>query len=57
MCNLQYGYAPKGSSIVLYSHAKYRQQQFFVATEWPGGIYASPTLAGSRPGGIFFSFC
>ncbi|XP_032792755.1 sphingosine-1-phosphate lyase isoform X1 [Daphnia magna] len=48
----KYGYAPKGSSIILYSHPKYRQQQFFVATEWPGGIYASPTLAGSRPGGL-----
>nr|CAG4636968.1 EOG090X051L [Ceriodaphnia reticulata] len=48
----KYGYAPKGSSVILYSHPKYRQQQFFVATEWPGGIYASPTLAGSRPGGL-----
>lgn len=53
---LQYGYAPKGSSIILYSHPKYRQQQFFVATEWPGGIYASPTLAGSRPGGNVTSY-
>nr|CAG4647007.1 EOG090X051L [Megafenestra aurita] len=48
----KYGYAPKGTSVILYSHPKYRQQQFFVATEWPGGIYASPTLAGSRPGGL-----
>ncbi|XP_012618050.2 sphingosine-1-phosphate lyase 1 [Microcebus murinus] len=48
----KYGYAPKGSSVVLYSDKKYRSYQFFVATEWPGGIYASPTLAGSRPGGI-----
>jgi sphinganine-1-phosphate aldolase len=23
---------------------------FFVTTEWPGGIYASPGVAGSRPG-------
>ena len=42
--------------MILYSHPKYRQQQFFVATEWPGGIYASPTLAGSRPGGKLFHF-
>nr|CAG4648625.1 EOG090X051L [Polyphemus pediculus] len=48
----KYGYTPKGSSIILYSDPKYRQHQFFVATEWPGGIYASPTLAGSRPGGL-----
>lgn len=55
---LQYGYAPKGTSLIMYSEPKYRHQQFFVATEWPGGIYASPTLAGSRPGGdvlVFFS--
>lgn len=48
----QYGYAPKGSSVVLYSDKKYRNYQFFVATDWQGGIYASPTMAGSRPGGI-----
>ncbi|XP_045423953.1 sphingosine-1-phosphate lyase 1 isoform X3 [Lemur catta] len=48
----KYGYAPKGSSVVLYSDKKYRNYQFFVATDWPGGIYASPTVAGSRPGGI-----
>lgn len=48
----QYGYAPKGSSVVLYSDKKYRSYQFFVDTDWQGGIYASPTMAGSRPGGI-----
>uniref|UniRef100_A0A8D1HF19 Sphingosine-1-phosphate lyase 1 n=2 Tax=Sus scrofa TaxID=9823 RepID=A0A8D1HF19_PIG len=48
----KYGYAPKGSSVVLYSDKKYRNYQFFVATDWQGGIYASPTMAGSRPGGI-----
>lgn len=48
----KYGYAPKGSSIILYSDAMYRQYQFFVATEWSGGIYASPTFAGSRAGAL-----
>ncbi|XP_053438731.1 sphingosine-1-phosphate lyase 1 isoform X1 [Nycticebus coucang] len=48
----KYGYAPKGSSLVLYSDKKYRNYQFFVAPDWQGGIYASPTIAGSRPGGI-----
>lgn len=48
----KYGYAPKGSSVVLYSEKKYRSYQFFVATDWQGGLYASPTIAGSRPGGI-----
>lgn len=48
----QYGYAPKGSSVLLYSDKKYRNYQFFICTDWQGGIYASPSIAGSRPGGI-----
>lgn len=48
----QYGYAPKGSSVILYSDKKYRHYQYFVAPDWQGGIYASPSMAGSRPGGI-----
>ncbi|XP_028324859.1 sphingosine-1-phosphate lyase 1 isoform X2 [Gouania willdenowi] len=48
----KYGYAPKGSSVILYSDTKYRQYQYFVAPDWQGGIYASPSIAGSRPGGI-----
>ncbi|XP_040033711.2 sphingosine-1-phosphate lyase 1 isoform X2 [Gasterosteus aculeatus] len=48
----KYGYAPKGSSVILYSDTKYRHYQYFVAPDWQGGIYASPSVAGSRPGGI-----
>uniref|UniRef100_A0AAR2LWV8 sphinganine-1-phosphate aldolase n=1 Tax=Pygocentrus nattereri TaxID=42514 RepID=A0AAR2LWV8_PYGNA len=48
----KYGYAPKGSSVVLYRDKKYRHYQYFVAPDWQGGIYASPSMAGSRPGGI-----
>ncbi|KAF4105800.1 sphingosine-1-phosphate lyase 1 [Onychostoma macrolepis] len=48
----KYGYAPKGSSVVLYSDKKFRHYQYFVAPDWQGGIYASPSIAGSRPGGI-----
>ncbi|KAM9560954.1 sphingosine-1-phosphate lyase 1-like isoform 2-T2 [Salvelinus alpinus] len=48
----KYGYAPKGSSVILYSDKKYRHYQYFVAPDWQGGIYASPSVAGSRPGGI-----
>lgn len=55
-CLYQYGYTPKGTSIIVYSDAKYRYQQFSVTTEWSGGIYASPTLAGSRPGSTTFTF-
>ena len=34
------------------SERKWRNYQFFVATGWPGGVYASPSLAGSRPGAL-----
>lgn len=46
----KYGFTPKGSSIIMYSDKKYRQYQYSVYTEWPGGIYISPTIAGSRSG-------
>jgi len=48
----KYGYAAKGTSVVLYRGRELRRHQFHVATEWPGGLYYSPTLAGSRPGGL-----
>ncbi|ELT88913.1 hypothetical protein CAPTEDRAFT_149914 [Capitella teleta] len=48
----KYGFAPKGSSVIMYSEKSYRQFQYFVQPDWPGGIYASPTIAGSRAGAI-----
>lgn len=48
----KYGYAPKGTSVILYSDPELLHRQYFVATRWPGGIYFSSTLAGSRPGGL-----
>ncbi|XP_066582338.1 sphingosine-1-phosphate lyase isoform X2 [Prorops nasuta] len=48
----KYGYAPKGSSIIMYREKKYRHYQYTVTTDWPGGIYGSPTVNGSRAGGI-----
>ncbi len=47
----KYGFAAKGASVVLYRDADLRRHQFHVATGWPGGIYISPTAAGTRPGG------
>lgn len=47
----KYGYAAKGASVILYRHKEIRRFQMFAEIEWPGGIYASPTLAGTRPGG------
>lgn len=37
---------------MLYKEEKYRHCQFTVSTEWPGGVYGSPTVSGSRAGGI-----
>lgn len=48
----KYGYAAKGTSVVLYRSAELRHHQYFSVTDWPGGLYCSPTLAGSRPGGL-----
>ena len=47
----KYGYAAKGASVILYRHQALRRQQFFVYTDWPGGVYASPGMTGTRPGG------
>ena len=48
----KFGYAAKGTSVVLYRGTYLRSFQYFTATEWPGGLYFSPTLAGSRPGAL-----
>ena len=47
----KYGYAAKGASVVLYRTPRHRRYQYFAFTDWPGGIYASPTMTGTRPGG------
>jgi glutamate/tyrosine decarboxylase-like PLP-dependent enzyme len=46
-----YAYAATGASVILYREPQMRRQQYFVHTGWPGGLYASPTMAGTRPGG------
>ncbi|HZC71312.1 MAG TPA: aminotransferase class V-fold PLP-dependent enzyme [Jatrophihabitans sp.] len=48
----KYGYAAKGTSVVLYRGNELRQFQFYAVTDWPGGLYLSPTFAGSRPGAL-----
>lgn len=47
----KYAYAAKGASVILYKDRGLRRHQFCVYADWPGGIYASPTMAGTRPGG------
>lgn len=48
----KYGFAPKGNSTVLYRDEKLRSYQYFVSPDWSGGVYASPNMAGSRPGAL-----
>lgn len=48
----KYGYAAKGTSVVLYRGRKLRRHQYYTAADWPGGLYFSPTFAGSRPGAL-----
>jgi sphinganine-1-phosphate aldolase len=48
----KYGFAPKGSSVIMYRNSALRECQYYVNADWAGGIYGSPTLAGSRPGAL-----
>lgn len=48
----KYGFAAKGSSIIMYRNSKIRKYQYFLYSQWTGGIYASPSVAGSRPGAL-----
>ena len=47
----KYAYAGKGASLLLWRSLDDMKFQIFVATDFPGGIYASPTMIGTRPGG------
>lgn len=48
----KYGFAPKGNSTVLYRSDDLRKYQYFISADWSGGVYASPSIAGSRPGAL-----
>ena len=47
----KFGFGAKGASLILYRSMDYLKHQFYIATEWAGGIYASATFQGSRSGG------
>ena len=48
----KYGYAPKGTSVVMYANEELCHRQYYISPNWQGGIYATPSMAGSRPGGL-----
>jgi glutamate/tyrosine decarboxylase-like PLP-dependent enzyme len=45
----KYGYAFKGASVILYRDREAVRHQWFLFDGWPGGLYGSPTTAGTRP--------
>lgn len=47
----KYGFAAKGASTVLYRDRDLRRFQYYVYANWPGGLYGSPSMTGTRPGG------
>jgi sphinganine-1-phosphate aldolase len=47
----KYGFTPKGASVILYRNPEMRKHQIFAYADWPGGVYATPNVSGSRPGG------
>ena len=48
----KYGFGLKGSSVLTYRSAELRRLQYFIVPDWPGGLYTSPGMSGSRSGGI-----
>jgi len=48
----KYGFAPKGSSVIMFRTPSLRQFAYFCQPDWPGGIYATPTITGSRNGAL-----
>jgi glutamate/tyrosine decarboxylase-like PLP-dependent enzyme len=47
----KYGYGSKGVSVVLYSTTELARLQPFITSNWLGGLYGSPSMAGTRPAG------
>ncbi len=51
-CDLhKFGFAAKGASIVLYKNTQLFENQIFINTEYSGGIFATSSMLGTRPGG------
>ena len=48
----KFGYAAKGTSVILYRNPELRHYQYYTIADWPGGLYFSPTFAGSRSGAL-----
>jgi sphinganine-1-phosphate aldolase len=47
----KYGYSSKGVSVILYKSKDIRKYQYFAYSIWPGGLFVSPSMPGTRGGG------
>lgn len=47
----KYGYAPKGSSLLLHRSAALRRPQYFAAANWPGYTMINSTMQSTKSGG------
>jgi hypothetical protein len=45
------GFSVKGASCVLYRTRELRMRQYFAYSDWPGGLFVSPSMLGTRAGG------
>lgn len=50
--NHKYGYAPKGSSVIMFRTKELRNAGIFTQTTWNGGLYTTTGSAGSRNGSL-----
>jgi len=48
----KYAQGPKGCSVLMFKTKALRDYQFFVCADWSGGLYATTSLAGARPGAM-----
>ena len=51
----KYGYAFKGTSVLVFRDKALRNAQYFHIVDWSGGKYMSPGMEGSRSGGLLAS--
>ena len=47
----KYGYAPKGTSVLLHSSSAHRRPQYFAHADWPGYTMLNSTIQSTKSGG------
>jgi len=52
ICLHKYGYSQKGVSSIIYRDDHFLKLQYFATNDWDGGFYVSPSIMGSRSGGL-----